>query len=104
MELSAVPEALVTVRAARDKMRGKSGRQGRTSSLWKGQQESGVNQTQPNICRTSRLRGKPSQHVICVHNVVTGLAILDALDREARISRLGQMKKCCQIARTTGLS
>ena len=39
-----------------------------------------------------------------VHNVVIGLAILDALERETRISRLGQMNKCCQIVRTTELS
>ena len=57
--LSAVPEALVAVRAARNKMTGKSEGKGE----------------------------KPSQHVMAVDNVVIRLAILDALERETRISR-----------------
>ena len=96
MELSAVPEALVTVRAARDKMKGKSEGKRRTCSLhfWKGQGKVAKTPTQPNICR-KRLgcEKKPSRHVTRAVNVVIGLAILDALERETPMSGLGQMNK-----------
>ena len=53
-------EALVTIRAARDKMKGKSEGKGEPARLifWKGPGESGENPAQPNICRTNWLRGK----------------------------------------------
>ena len=53
MDLSSVPEALVTIRAARDKMKGKS--EGKAHFLEKAR-ESGENPTQPNIYRSSWLR------------------------------------------------
>ena len=63
-----------------------------------GAKESVENPAQPNICRTSWLREEPNQRVM---NVDIGLVILDALDCETQISRLGQMSKCWQIVRTT---
>ena len=63
-----------------------------------GAKESVENPAQPNICRTCWLREKPNQRVM---NVDIGLVILDALDCETQISRLGQMSKCWQIVRIT---
>ena len=84
MELSAAPEALVTVRAARDKVKGKS----------EGKGEPPVsNQTQPD----SWLREKPNQHAIGVDNVVTGLAIRNALERETRTSAIMMVERVEQF-------
>ena len=97
MKLSAVPEALVTIRAARDKMKGKSeGHCRNLQSHFLGRaRESGGNPAQPIICKTSWLRGRPSQRVTNVDNVVT-----NALQREKQISLLGQMVNCSQIGST----
>ena len=47
---------------------------------------------------TKKVRATRSETVCpCVDNVIIGLAILDALEPETRIARLGQMNKCCRI-------
>ena len=82
MELSLVPEAMMTVCAARDKMKGKSEGQRRTRSLifqigqWKVVQD----KLSQNSWRTSWPQEKPNRQVTRVDNVVIGLPILEALE------------------------
>ena len=56
MNLSSVPETLVTIRPAQDKMKGKSEGKGELAvSFLKRAKGSGENPTQPNICMKSWL-------------------------------------------------
>ena len=54
MELSFVPEAFVTIRAARDKMKGKSEGKGEPAVSFSGEEgKVAKNPIRPNICRTN---------------------------------------------------
>ena len=99
MDLSAVPEALMTVRAARVKMKGKGEDKGEPFILWKGQGTVAQTELSQTFAGQVGRKKKPNRHVTSVDNVVNRLVILDALKRETRISRLGQTNKCCQTVR-----
>ena len=101
MDLSSVPEALVTIRAARDKMKGKSEGKGEPAVSFSGKGKG--KWRKPNSAKhlqTNWLRGSPNQRVTSVDNVVIGLVILNALEIETRISLPGQMINHFQIVRT----
>ena len=93
MELSAVPEALVTVRAPeirrRPRVKARVSRQSHSLEMArkKWRRPSSANHLQNKLAARE---AKSISHE-CGQRVVIGLAILDALERETRISRLGQM-------------
>ena len=93
MDLSSVPEALVTIRAARDKMKGKSEGKSEPAVSFSGKGKRKWRKPNP----AKHLQDKFSASV---DNVVIGLVILNALEIETQISRLGQMINRFQIART----
>ena len=101
MELSSVPEALVTIRAARDKMKGKSEGKGEPAVSFSGKGKG--KWRKPNSVKHLQdkwLRESQNQRVTSVDNEVIGLVILNALEIETQISLLGQMINHFQIART----
>ena len=101
MDLSSVPEALVTIRAARDKMKGKSEGKGEPAVSFSGKGKG--NWRKPNSAKhlQDKLAARKSKHrVTSVDNVVIGLVILNAMEIETQISLLGQMTNRFQIART----
>ena len=87
MELSAVPEALVTVCAVSDEMKGKSEGKGEPAVLilWKGQRKVAQSKLSQTFAGASWLREKQNQHVMSADTVVIVLVLLDALERETRI-------------------
>ena len=46
-----------------------------------------------------KLAARKTKSTWSVDNVVIGLAIVDALERETRISRLGHTNICCRIVK-----
>ena len=100
MDLSSVSEALVTIRAARDKMKGQSEGKGEPAVSFSGKGKGKVAKTQPTF--TGQVSCKKVE--INVSRVRTtwslGLVILNALEIETQISLLGQMINYFQTART----
>ena len=88
MEVSAAPEALVAVPAARDKWTARV--KARVCHFLERAKESGANQAQPNVCKTNRLQERPNQRVMSVDNAAAWPATLDALERVMQSTRLGQ--------------
>ena len=85
MELSAVPEALVTIRAARDKMKGKSEGKGEPAVSFPGKGKG--KWRKPNSAKhlQDKLAARKSKST--------------CHERETQISLLGQTTKCSQIVK-----
>ena len=97
MELSDVPEALVTIRAARDKMKGKSESKGgpavSISGTGKGKWRK-PNSVKHLPDKLAARKSKSTCHECGEPGDCPG-------ERETQISLLGQTIKCCQTVRIT---